>query len=220
MIELCVSVGKKFLDALTMPIINRDPDTGRKLRIFRVTGHDRTDTIGYALRLILQRFRQNESEFIAAITRRRVDSAAVNAQDVREAIEGVAADEMSVGIVDFLKAIEIEQQNGERPSVAIGALSFRFEDIEQASVVGKTGERVADGEVANLLEEAGIIDQSAAKSDGVAGDGERLRQDEGRIEQTLRLRGGKLRGEVHPGGNVDRTVEGGVLEFKAATIPD
>src|SRR5260370_5293217 len=114
---------------------------------------------------------------------------------------------MPVGIVDFLEAIEVEQENSEGPAVAIGALGFRFEDIEQTAIVGKPGERVAYGEVANLLEEAGVVEESAAKSGGGAGNGGRLRQDEGGIEQTLGMRGGGLGGEIHPRGDVECNVE-------------
>ncbi len=71
-----------------------------------------------------------------------------------------------------------------------------------------------------MFEQARIVEKSAAESDGVAGDGECLREDKGRIEQALRLGGDKLRGEIHPGGGVDGAVEGGVFELEAATIPD
>src|SRR5690348_8599109 len=102
----------------------------------------------------------------------------------------------------------------------MGALCFGFKNIEQATIVGQPGERVADGEVADLFEQARIVEQSAAESDGVAGDGERLREDERGIKQALRLRGGNLCGEIHPGGGVDGAVERGIFELEAPTKPD
>ena len=186
-VELGVGIGEKFFNALAVAVVDGDTDAGGELRALRVAGHDSADTVGDTLGFIVQSLRQNESEFVAAVTRGSVDGAAVNAQDVRESIERMAADEVPVGIIDFLQAIEIEQENGERPAVAIGALGFRFEDIEETAIVGKTGERVADGEMTNLLEEAGIVEESAAESDGVTGDGECLRENKGGIEQPLGL---------------------------------
>ena len=144
----------------------------------------------------------------------------MDAQDVCESIEGMAADQVAISIVDLFQTIEVEEENGEGAAVAIGALGFRFKDVEQAAVVGESGERVADGEVANLLEEARVVEENTAESDRVTGDGECLRENEGRIEQPLGLRGGELRTEIHPSGGVDGAVEGRVFELEAAAIPD
>ena len=181
-VELGVGGGEKFFDALAVAIVDGDADAGGELRLLHVAGHDRTDAVGNALGFFVRSFRQNKSEFVAAIARGGVDGAAMDAQDVPEAIEGVATDEVTVRVVDFLQAVEVEQENGERAAVAIGALGFRFENVEQAAIVSEAGERVADGEVAHLFEQARIVEKSAAESHGVAGDGECLREDKGRIE--------------------------------------
>src|ERR1700738_4609420 len=151
-IELGVRGGEKFFDALAVAVVDGDADAGGELRSLRVAGHDGADAVGDALGFFVQGLGQNESEFVAAVTRGGVDGAAVDAEDVREAIERVAADEVAVGVIDLLEAVEIEQENREGATVAIGALGFRFEDVEQAAVVGEASEGVADGEVANLLE--------------------------------------------------------------------
>src|ERR1700732_865886 len=177
-IELGVGVGEKFFDALAVAIVDRDTNAGGELRVLGVAGHDRTDTVGDALGFVVQSFRQDESEFVAAIARGGVNGAAVDAQDVRESTERVAADEMAVGVVDFLEAVEVQEENSEGGGVGIGALGFGCEDVEQAAVVGEPRKRVADGEMAYLLEEAGIVEESTAESHCVAGDGERLREDE------------------------------------------
>src|SRR5205807_10486036 len=70
-------------------------------------------------------------------TRRSSDL--VNAENVGEPADGAAADEMAKVIVYFFQAIEIKKQDGERPAVAIGAVGFGFQDIEQAAVVSKSG---------------------------------------------------------------------------------
>jgi len=108
----------------------------------------------------------------------------MDAEGVGEAAECAAADKVAVGIVDFFQAVEIEKENGEGAAVAIGALSFAFENVEQTAVVGEAGEGIADSEVLNLFEEAGVVEQRAAECDGVTGDREGLREDKGRVQET------------------------------------
>src|SRR5712664_1730024 len=132
----------------------------------------------------------------------------------------MAANQVAVRVIDFLQAIEIEEQDGERPAITIGALGFRFQDVEQSAVVRQTGERVADGQVANLLEKARIVQQGTAEGYGVTSDRERLRENEWGIEHSLGLRGGELGAEIHPGGDVNGAVKSGVFKFEAASIPD
>jgi len=116
---------------------------------------------------------------------------------------------VAVGVVDFLEAVEVQEENGEGAAVANWCARFGFEKRPASGGSWRARERVADGEMTHLLEEAGIVQESAAESDRVASDGERLREDEGGIEQALRLGGGELRAEVHPGGRVHGAVEGG-----------
>src|ERR1700681_2228836 len=108
----------------------------------------------------------------------------MDAEGGGEAAECAGANQVAVGIVDFFQAVEIEEQNGEGAAVAIGALSFSFENVEQTAVVGEAGEGIADGEVLNLFEEAGVVEQRAAERDGVTGDREGLREDKGRVQDT------------------------------------
>ncbi len=161
-IELGVGGGKKFFDALAVAVADGNADARGKLRLLEIAGHDGANAIGDARGFFVRSFRQNESEFVAAVTRGGVDGAAMDAQDVREPIERVAADEMAVGVVDFLQAVEIQKENGKGSAVAIGALGFRFKNVEQVAIVGQAGEWVADGEVADLLEQPGIVEESAA----------------------------------------------------------
>jgi len=77
-------------------------------------------------------FRENEGEFVAAVPRGGIDSAAMNAENVGEAADGAAADEMAVGIVNGFQAIEVEKQHGEGPAGALGALRLVFKNIEEA----------------------------------------------------------------------------------------
>src|SRR5260370_9003417 len=91
------------------------------------------------MRIFFCRFGENEGEFVAAVSRGGIDSAAMNAEHIGEAADGAAAEEMAEVIVDFLQAIEVEKQHRESPAGAIGALGFVFKDIEKPAIVGKAG---------------------------------------------------------------------------------
>jgi len=51
-------------------------------------------------------FWENQGEFVAAITSGGIDGTAVNAENLSEAADGAAADEMSVGVVYQAIALE------------------------------------------------------------------------------------------------------------------
>lgn len=138
-IELGVGGGKKFFDALAVAVADGNADAGGKLRMFEVAGHDRANAIGDARGFFVRSFRQNESEFVAAVTRGGIDGAAMNAENIGEAANRTAADKMAVAIVDFFQAVEVKKQYGKGAAGAIGALRFAFKDIEQAAVVGEAG---------------------------------------------------------------------------------
>src|SRR5258708_33989787 len=127
----------------------------------------------------------------------------MNPENIGEAADGAAADEMAVTIVNRLQTIEVEKQHGEGPASALGALRLVFKNIEQAAVVGKAGERIADGKMADLFEEPGVIEKRATQGDGVAQHHERLGEDEGSVEQAPGLSGGELSGCIRAGGGVN-----------------
>jgi len=133
------------------------------------------------MRIVFCRFRENQGEFVAAVSRGGIDSAAMNAEYIGEAADGAAAEEMAEVIVDFLQAVEVEKQHRERPAGAIGALGFVFKDIEKPTVVGKAGKGIADGQMVDLLEEACVIEKRATQRNDITQDHESLRENEGSI---------------------------------------
>ena len=71
-IELGVGVGEKFFDALAT-VVDGDADTGGEMGRFGIPGHDGVDAISNARGFFVERFRQNEGEFVADIARGGVD---------------------------------------------------------------------------------------------------------------------------------------------------
>jgi len=219
-IEIPVRFGKKLFYPFAFPAINRDADARGELRFLLVLCHDFANAVCDVLRFRLLRFGQDESEFIAAIACSGIDGAAMNAQDSSQAAKSAAADQMAELVVDFFQAVKIEEQNGKGAASAVGALGFILEDVEQAAVVSEAGERIADGEMADLFEEARVIEKRATESEGVTADSENLSKNKGRIEKALRLAGSKLSRKVHPGRGVDGAVESGVFGVQAPAIPN
>ena len=217
---MVVRFREQFLNALAVAAICRDADARGENRLFRVAGENFADAVGNTTRFVLLRLREDQGEFVAAVSRGGIDGPAMNAEHIGETADSAAAHEMAKAVVDFFQAIEIKKQNGEGPAVAIGAIGFGFQDIEQTAVISESGERIAHGEMANLFEEPRIVEKSPAQGDGVAQHHERLRENERSVQQASGLSSRKLSGKIQPGGRINGAVEGRILDGQAATEPD
>src|SRR5579862_2006619 len=218
-VKVLVGFIQQFFDAFAVAAIDGDADAGGKRRLLFVVFHNGANAVGDALGFDFLGFRENEREFVAAVASSGVDGAAMDTENISQSADGAAADKVAVGVINFLETVNVEEKNGEGATGAVGAFGFVFENIKQAAVVCQTGKRIADGEMADLFEKARVIEKRAAKRDGVAHDGKRLREDKRRVENALRLGCGKLRGDVKPGGSVDGAIEGRVFHEQAAAIP-
>src|SRR5260370_17233204 len=97
-----------------------DADTRGEAGRFIVAGRAFADAIGAPARFVLLGFRENQGEFIAAVSRGSVDCAAMNPENIGEAADGTAADKMAVTIVNAFQTIQVEQQHGEGPPSPLG----------------------------------------------------------------------------------------------------
>src|SRR5262245_8428872 len=86
-------------------------------------------------------FGKHDGEFVAAVTCRCVDRAAVIAENLAEADQGAASCEMAVTIIDLLEAVHIEQDDTEWTLRAARTIEFRFDYAEQSAVIRETRER-------------------------------------------------------------------------------
>src|SRR6266852_3827120 len=107
---MLVRFGEQLLDAFAIAAVNSDTDACGKPRCFLIFGHQLADAAGDALGFFFLRLREDERKFIAAIARRSVNGAAMNAQELRGAGEGAASDQVAEGIVDLFQVIEIEEK--------------------------------------------------------------------------------------------------------------
>src|SRR6202790_5427192 len=85
---------------------------------------------------------------------------------------------MAVAIVDLLEIVEVHQDQGEAAAVTAAALDLALESVQQGAIIAEAGKRIADGELPNLFEKAGVIEQRAAQDQGIAAGTQRQSQSE------------------------------------------
>ena len=59
-------------------------------------------------------------------------------------------------VVDLLEAVEVDEQHARHTEVAAGARHHLFDAVEHERAVRETGERVVQGLVADLVDQAGV----------------------------------------------------------------
>src|SRR6202050_2166829 len=114
------------------------------------------------------------------------------AQNLREAQYGAAPGQVGLLVVDGFESIHIQEHNAERPLRSARTIQLRFQHADETAVVGKAGERIADGHRTNLVEQARLIEQRSRKHHDVARSLAELREKERSIEKVP----GKCRGDM------------------------
>ena len=85
-----------------------------------------------------------------------------------------AADQMAVGVVDILEAIEVKEGEADRCALDSDALEFTIEymvevaGVEEASAVVGDGELLDAGDVVSVFDrDGGVVGEDVEKSNGV-----------------------------------------------------
>jgi hypothetical protein len=146
-----VGGGEELFNGLAIVRVDGNAGTYRDGRLVTVGSETLSNSIGNPLSSWGFRFRENEGEFIASVTRRSVNGAGMNAENVRQAADGVGSHEMAIGVIDNFQPVQIEQHDGKRPPGAVVAPDFRVEGVEKSAVVGKAGERIGDRQLAHVF---------------------------------------------------------------------
>src|SRR6266404_2679591 len=100
---------------------------------------------------------KNDGKFVAAVARSSINRSAMIAENFAQPNQCAAAGEMAILIVDAFQAVHIEKHDAERALRAARTIQFRFHHAQQAAVICQTGQGIADGECANLVEESCLI---------------------------------------------------------------
>src|SRR5215471_6661145 len=218
LIQILIGFLEQALYAFALAVIDGGADASRDRRVLLIGGQSFADAGSHALGLILASLGKHDSEFVSAIACSRVDGAAMDAQDVGDAAESAAADEVAVGIVNSLEAVQIEQQHRKGTAGAQGALRFRVQNIKKFAVVGEAGQRVAGREVADLFENARAVEQRTRQQNNLAGHIHQLCECERAIEQSDGLTRSKLSRQVQPDSAENRPVERRVGQILAMAV--
>src|SRR5260221_8802458 len=82
-VQILVRFRKQFFDAFAIAAVGGNADTRGERRLFGVVGENFADTIRDTMRIVFCRFRENQGEFVAAVSRGGIDSAAIDRKSTR-----------------------------------------------------------------------------------------------------------------------------------------
>src|SRR5437016_9201990 len=81
-VKILVRFREEFFDTLTIAAVDGYADTRGKRGLFAVVGENFADAIRDTVCFVLLGFRENQGEFVTAITGGGVDSTAMNAENI------------------------------------------------------------------------------------------------------------------------------------------
>ncbi len=90
------------------------------------------------------RFRKNEHEFVPSVSPCGINCAAMNPENVCQPAERFASYQMTIGVIDLLQPVQIEQQQRKGSSGASVSFDFRIKRVDKPPIVSKPGERISD----------------------------------------------------------------------------
>src|SRR5262249_61184883 len=95
--------------------------------------------------------RRHDAELVAALAEDPVLGADLNVEHGGNGGEDGVANEMSLGVVDDLEAIEIEHEDGELPPSSAVAAGLVIQALHQGTVVADPGQPIDPGELSMSL---------------------------------------------------------------------
>src|SRR3569832_1685305 len=151
-----VGVLEQRLDVVAVVGIDADTDAGRHDQ-FPLTDHEGLlEAIEDLARdgrglLAVAELTHQDGEVIAAHARDAVDLAHAAAQTLRHVHDERIAGLMAHGLVDVLEAIDVHEQQPQRPTVALGLQRGALAPVEEQRAVGLSGEVVVIRQIMQTL---------------------------------------------------------------------
>ena len=136
---------------------------------------------------------QQQAELLAAQARGQVAVAARFLEQAAEQLQSAVAHFMAMGVVHLLEMIQIEHEGGERQVMAPGVRQHGLGALLEAAPVGQAGQRVGDGQLAQL--ELGLVAPGHQQGDGVERHGHAGHQRKGQVDRVGRAEVRVLVGE-------------------------
>ena len=120
--------------------------------------HHVSQAAGYYERRFLSRLGKQHDKLVAAISECVVDESQVRLDHESDLVQQFASDEMSVGIVDRLEVVEVDEDDAEFVVETMRAIDLGFERLIQMASVVQAGAIVGDRELLDFLNSSGILD--------------------------------------------------------------
>ena len=97
------------------------------------------------------RGRQQHRELVATQPRHRIGRPQGAAQPHRHFLQHLIAGVVAERVVDFLEAVEIDQQHGEAALIAMRSQDRLLQPVLEQRAIGQIGQRIVIGEIGNAL---------------------------------------------------------------------
>src|ERR1700737_4764459 len=164
-VKRAVSAGEKCVRGLIRlqrrdPCGNRHPHAGRERAPVEI-GDDRAQPVEGARGYVVGRIGKHQQEFFAAVTAELVDGADVREYGDGEGPENFVPGGMTVGVVDALEPVEIDQRDRTGGFAAVGAGDLVVQRPHDAAAVERARQFVELGELFDPL--VGFLELEAAR---------------------------------------------------------
>ena len=116
---------------------------------------------------------------------------------------------MAILIIDRFQAIHVKEHHAERALRAPRTIELGFDYAQQPAVVRKAGQRIADGERADLIKQARLIQQSSEQHDDVARGFAEFRKEEGPVKKMTGECGSDVADDIQGSDHKKRVVVNG-----------
>ncbi len=87
-------------------------------------------------------FRKNECKLIATVSRRGIDTPAIEAKNIGQPAQRAASHQVAMNAVDLLQAIDVQEKEDERSSRSFRTFDLRLEGVDELPVVSQSREGV------------------------------------------------------------------------------
>jgi len=189
----------KVSTGMTVPRINGEACAQRDVRVLAVIGNAIADAGYNLLRALVLRFRQDQRELNASMPCTGVDNPRVKAKHIPGAAQCPGSNLVPELVIDLLETIQIKQKECEESARPACSLYFHFERIDEAPVIGETGDGIGQGQALDILKKVNIIEERPTEKDSVAAELKNCGQGESCMESAVRLSGGERAPEINCG---------------------
>src|SRR5439155_26326727 len=113
--------------------------------------------------LLFRGLRQQDYKLVTAVAKRKIDEAKVLLDDLANFAQQLAANQVAVGVVHLLEAIEVKEDHAEFIAEARRTIDLRIERLIQMPRVEQPGAIVGYSQLLNALYRTRIIDGDGRK---------------------------------------------------------